>query len=123
MHEDLVTPEICLALSLSILPSIPKDLARAHRDTHRVFGILGRLARTEGFDITSHLRPFRRSLSPQDLLYAGFHFIEKPGMDKNFGTELLKVLRDQFNGTPEAHTATQRLRTERIGRPSAPWGR
>jgi HEAT repeat protein len=84
-------PEARYALAVALLKATPKDFNRRVRLGDRSLSLLRGLLSEPDFPLLTRLGA-DRSLSPDDLLYVGFHFAEGDEGEREFGCALLERL-------------------------------
>jgi HEAT repeats len=89
----------------------PKDLALDARSTdpslHQFAGLLHR-HETDPIKLVGKAK----WLEAEDLFFLGFHFVEKTGTEKEFGTEVLRLLMKRSPRSKQAKDAKSKLRSQ-----------
>lgn len=112
-RDDLATPEGLYALALARLKRASTSLDPVARGKNPALPLLVRLVRRGDFPVARRLAADRKLLTPGDLLYVGFHFLDQQGAgDRVFGGEVLKLLARTYPKSAEAASAKKRLATE-----------
>lgn len=112
-RDDLATPEGIYALALARLKRASTSLDPVARGKNPALPLFVRLLRRADFPAAKRLAADRKLLTPGDLLYLGFHFIDQPGgAERAFGAGALKVLARTYPKSSQAASAKQRLATE-----------
>jgi len=97
------------ALSLCNLRVSPKELASQVRaEDHALRGFHG-LIRNRGFGLLARLKK-EKALDAADLYYVGFHFSEVPGVDEEFGQQVLQHVAKTWPRSKEGKAARSKLR-------------
>jgi HEAT repeat protein len=112
-RDDLFAAEGVLALALARLKRAGTAIDAAARGANPAVPLFVRLLRRGDVPVAKLLAGWRKVLAPADLLYLGFHFLEQPGAERQFGAEALRLLVKAFPKSAEAKSARQRLAMEK----------
>jgi HEAT repeat protein len=111
-RDDLATSDSDIALAAAIAGDAPKDFARVPPELGRAFVVLMRAVRREDRNVVEELARYRAALGPRPYLFLGFHLAEKPGLEREFASALLRFVARTFRGTEEARIADRKSKAE-----------
>jgi hypothetical protein len=107
-------PACGLAVRLELagcgLKTSSQDLAGEARANDPVLEQVSRLVHAQPAELAEYLAS-ARWLAPADLLYLGFHFADKDGLEKKFGGQVLQMVLQRAPRTKAAHSARSKLRS------------
>ena len=122
-RDDLATEEAIYTLAVCRLATLRKDLSQAHRDRSHAVGLFSTLVRKGAFPLMKRLEKETGVLKPDDFLYLGFCFAERPGRERELGGQILKFVAKKYKGKAAAKIAKQKFSTQGLGRPAPRWPR
>jgi len=108
LHTETFNEEVSYALSVCDLKVSKKELSAQYRaEDHALRGFTS-LYRRNSAELLGKLKK-DKTLDAADLYYAGFHFSEAAGEEKNFGEELLRHVAKTWPKSKEAKDVKARL--------------
>ncbi|GHS90657.1 hypothetical protein FACS1894139_12330 [Planctomycetales bacterium] len=110
-HTELLTPELRFDLAIAQLKTSKLNRARTARDADPCLDNFKWFLRETEKGLTPKLLA-NKSLTPEELLYLGFHFAEQMNAERRFGLEMLKALREKYDKTEVGKTADKKLKSE-----------
>lgn len=108
---ELFTGEAQYLLALAHLKQSRKDLALAARQTDPALRFFGNLLARDAAALAERLKK-DKSLEPEDFFYLGFHFAERPGVEKTFGAVMLRHVARQYARRDIGKAAKKKLQVE-----------
>lgn len=112
-REDLATGSSDFLLAVALLRTLPnKDIAFAPKDRSTGVFLFSKLVRRGEFPVLKQLEKDVKLLEPADLLYLGFVLIERQGVEREFGADVLRLLVKKSKSSREAQTAKAKLKTQ-----------
>lgn len=114
-RDDLATEEAIYTLAVCRLATLRKDLSQAHRDRSHAVGLFSSLVRKGAFPLMQRLEKETGVLKPDDFLYLGFCFAERPGLERELGGQILKFVAKKYKGKAAAKIAKQKISTQGLG--------
>ncbi len=112
-REDLATPASDFLLALALLKTLPnKDIAFASRDRSQAGLLFSKIVRRGDFPVLKQLEKDAKLLDPADFLYLGFVAIERQGLEREFGADVLRLLVKKAGSSREAAAAKAKLKTQ-----------
>ena len=103
-------PEVKFQLGVVRLKLSKKTLAAVDRAADPALALIASLIRVPDFDLLKRLQGEHTVLGPHDYLYVGYHFRGSEGVEKEFGTKVLKYLISIAPKSNEAKKARERLK-------------